>query len=135
MKKSLKANVYKCVTATAVGLLVVWYYVSSRWNDELTTLEQLCILCDAFTLPGVFMTLFGVLCTVNYSGGLDTLAYLVSFLPRIFAPGAFGEPQHLLDFVEERRAKRKKGYGFLYVVGPIFLVIALVFLVLYFRAS
>ncbi len=135
MRKSTKANIYKCVIASAVGLLFVWYYLSSRWTEDLSTLDQLRVVCDAFTLPGIFMILFAMLCSINYSGGLDTLAYLMTFIPRIFAPAAFGEPQHLLDFVEERRSKRKKGYGFLYVVGSIFLVIALVLLALYFRAS
>lgn len=131
MKKSIKANIYKCVMASAVGLLVVWYYTSSRWTDELTIAEQYCILCDAFTLPGLFITLFAILCSINYSGGLDTVAYLMSYLPRVIAPGAFGEPKRLLDFVEERREKRKKGYGFLYVVGFIFLGIAIIFLILF----
>lgn len=135
MIKSFKANFGKILTATAIGLLAAWYYGSSRWTEELTVAEQMTILCDAFTLPGLFMTLSAMLCSVNYSGGLDTLAYLMTWLPRIIAPGAFGEPMHLLDFVEERRAKRKKGYGFLYAVGLFFLAIALVFLVLFFRAS
>ena len=135
MKKSLKANIYKILTASALGALAAWYYGTSRWNEDLTTVEQLTILCDAFTLPGLFMTCTAILCSINNSGGLDTLAYLMSWLPRVIAPGAFGEPKHLLDFVEERRAKRKKGYGFLYVVGLGFMAIALVFLVLYFRAS
>lgn len=135
MKKSTKANIYKCMIALALGGLVAWYYITSRWSDALTQAEQMCILCDAFSLPGTFMFLSGVLCSVNYSGGLDTIAYLMSWLPRVIAPGAFGEPKHLLDFVEERRAKRKKGYGFLYLVGLFFLVIAIVFLVLFYRAS
>ncbi len=135
MKKSIKANIYKYMTGFALGGLAAWYYANSRWNAELTQAEQLCILCDAFSLPGLFITLSAMLCSINYSGGLDTVAYLMSWLPRMIAPGAFGEPKHLLDFVEERRAKRKKGYGFLYVVGLIFLGIALVFLVLFYRAS
>ena len=134
MKKSSKVNFYKCMSAFALGGLVAWYYANSRWSDDLSQSEMLCILCDAFSLPGMFMTLSALLCSINYSGGLDTVAYLMSWLPRIIAPGAFGEPKHLYDFVEERRAKRTKGYGFLYVVGLIFLGIALVFLFLFYRA-
>ena len=134
MRKSTKANIYKCMIAASSGLLLAWFYTNSRWSDELTTAEQLCILCDAFSLPGIFMTLAAMLCSINYSGGLDTIAYLMSWIPRSFAPGLFGEPMHLVDYVEDRRSKRKKGYGFLYIVGLIFLAVALVFLVLFYRA-
>jgi hypothetical protein len=135
VKKSIKAKIYKYMTSSALGLLVVWYYVHSRWTPELTIAEQLCILCDAFTLPGVFYTLSAVLCSIENAGGLDTISYLMSFVPRMLIPGIMGEPKNLLDYVEERKAKRKKGYHFLYVVGFLFLGIALVFLVLFFRAS
>ena len=135
MKKSTQVNIYKIASALSLGGLAALYYIYSRWNDALTQAEAMCILCDAFSLPGMFMTLIAMLCSINYSGGLDTVAYLLSWLPRMIAPGVMGEPKHLIDFVEERRAKRKKGYGFLYVVGFIFLGISLVFLVLFYRAS
>lgn len=131
MSKSLKANILKYSSAFATGILIVWFYISSRWSGDLTLSEKYCILCDAFTLPGAFMCLFALLITMNNLGALDSLAYLMSFIPRIFAPGVFGEQEKYLDFVEARREKRMKGYGFLYIVGGIFLGIAIVFLVLF----
>ena len=94
--------------------------------------EQYRVLCDAFTIPGALMVMVALLLSLNNLGALDTLMYLLSYLPRMLAPGAFGEPEKLIDYVEHRREKRGKGFGFLYVVGFLFLGIAIVFLVLFY---
>lgn len=129
MNRSRKVNILRCLSAAALGGAVAWWYINSRWSDDLSQLEQYRVLCDAFTIPGAMMVLFAMLLSLNYLGALDTLAYLLSYIPRIFAPGAFGDPENLVDFVENRREKRKKGYGFLYVVGFIYLGIAIFYLV------
>lgn len=133
MRKSLKVNVLRCLSAAAVGGAVAWWYANSRWEAEMPQLLQYRVLCDAFTIPGAMMVLFAMLFSLNNLGALDTIAYLMSFLPRMIAPGAFGEPEKLIDFVERRREKRSKGYGFLYIVGFIFLGIAIYYLVLFYR--
>ena len=129
MKRSLKVNILRCLSATAVGAAVAWWYANSRWTTDMPLVLQYRVLCDAFTIPGAMMVLFAMLLSLNYAGALDTLAYLMSYLPRVIAPGAFGDPEPLLEFVENRREKRKKGYGFLYVVGFIYLAIAIYYLV------
>ena len=132
MRKSLKVNILRCLSAAAVGGAVAWWYANSRWEADMTQLLQYRVLCDAFTIPGAMMVLFAMLFSLNNLGALDTIAYLMSFLPRRIAPGAFGEPEKLIDYVEHRREKRTKGYGFLYIVGFIFLGIAIYYLVLFY---
>ena len=129
MRKSSKVNLLRCLSAASVGGAVAWLYANSRWEVDMPQLLQYRVLCDAFTIPGAMMVLFGMLMSLNNLGALDTIAYLMSFLPRMLAPGAFGEPEKLIDFVERRREKRAKGYGFLYIVGFIFLGIAIYYLV------
>ena len=129
MRKSIKVMLLRCLSAAAVGGAVAWMYGTSRWEEEMELVLQYRVLCDAFSIPGIMMILFALLFSLNNLGALDTVAYLMSFLPRIIAPGAFGEPQKLYDFVESRRQKRSKGYGFLYIVGFIFLGIAIFYLV------
>ena len=133
MRKSRKVMILRCLSAAAVGGAVAWFYGTSRWQEEMELVEQYRVLCDAFSIPGILMVLFALLFSLNNLGALDTIAYLMSFLPRMIAPGAFGEPQKLIDFVENRRQKRSKGYGFLYIVGFIFLGIAIVYLVLFYK--
>ena len=111
---------------------VAWWYADSRWEEGMDLVLQYRVLCDAFTIPGAMMVLVALLLSLNNLGALDTIAYLMSYLPRMIAPGAFGEPEQLLDFVEKRREKRSKGFGFLYVVGFIFLGIAVYYLFMFY---
>ncbi len=129
MRKSVKVMILRCLSATAVGGAVTWWYITSRWQADLPLVEQYRVICDGFTVPGMMMVLFALMLSLNNLGALDTMAYLLSFIPRMIAPGAFGEPEKLIDFVEHRREKRAKGFGFLYIVGSIFLGIAIYYLV------
>ncbi len=129
MRKSRKVNILRCLSTAAVGGVVAWMYANSRWEEGMELVLQYRVLCDAFTIPGAMMVLFALLFSLNNVGALDTMAYLLSFLPRMIAPGAFGEMEPLYDFVERRRQKRTKGYGFLYIVGFIYLGIAIYYLV------
>lgn len=133
MRRSVKVSILRCLSAAAVGAAVAWWYANSRWEEGMELVLQYRVLCDAFTIPGIMMVLFALLFTLNNLGALDTIAYLLSYLPRMIAPGAFGEPEKLIDFVEHRREKRSKGFGFLYIVGFIFLGIAIYYLVQFYR--
>ena len=61
MRKSLKVNILRCLSAAAVGGAVAWMYGTSRWEADMSQLQQYRVLCDAFTIPGAMM---GVLNTV-----------------------------------------------------------------------
>jgi hypothetical protein len=117
------------LSTLAVSSVVTWWYISARWSEDLPLVEQYRVLCDGFSIPGIMMVMFALLFTLNNLGALDTIAYLMSYLPRMIAPAAFGDPEMLIEFVEKRREKRSKGYGFLYVEGFIFLGIAIFYLV------
>ena len=134
MSKSAKTKLLRYLVTTTIGLLIAWLYISSRWVEGLSLSEKYCILCDGFSIPGLLLFLSGVLLWVDYSGGMDTLAYLMSYIPKMLLPGAFGEPEKLYDFVENRRQNRRKGHGFLMMIGLGFLAVAFVFLALFYSA-
>lgn len=129
MRKSSKVMIRRYLSTLAVSSVVTWWYISARWSEDLPLVEQYRVLCDGFSIPGIMMVMFALLFTLNNLGALDTIAYLMSYLPRMIAPAAFGDPEMLIEFVEKRREKRSKGYGFLYVEGFIFLGIAIFYLV------
>ena len=131
MSKSIKANIYKFLTATGICGLMTWLYITSKWSEQLSQSEKYCILVDGFSLPGLLLLCVAILMSIDNAGGLDTIAYLMSYIPKMIMPGLLGEPDKLLDFVEKRREKRKKGFGFLYIVGILFLAISMVFLYLF----
>ena len=118
---------------TVLTAAVVIYYAASRNVFQLEKLEMYRVLCDAFTLPGIFLMLFGLMMVMNDLGALDTLAYFGHYLLHTFLPVAFGEGQSYVDFIEERRSKRNKGYGFLFIVGGAFTLVGVVFLILFLR--
>ena len=132
MRRSHKTTLIRCLSAASVGGMITWWYISSRWSADLALVDQYRVICDGFSIPGIMMVLFALLFSLNNLGALDTIAYLMSFLPRMIAPGAFGEPEKLIDYVEARRQKRAKGYGFLYIIGFAFLAVAIVYLILFY---
>jgi len=134
MRNSLRRKLLKFSGALAAGLLVAWYYASSRDVWELEPVLKYHVLCDACTLPGAFMMLLGVLIVLSNAGALDTLAFFFHYLTHTFIP-LLGPGQSYLDFVEERRAKPGAGFAFLLLAGGVLLLAAAVFLILYFKAS
>ena len=99
MTRQQRTRLLKYGITTVLTAAVVIYYAASRNVLSLETIEQYHVLCDAFTLPGIFLMLFGLLMLMNDLGALDTLAYFGHYLLHTFMPVAFGEGKSYLDFV------------------------------------
>ena len=126
-----KSNLIKSGIASAVGiLLAVAFILSSNFGAE-SLMNRYKILCDAFTIPGVMMLMFAILLSVSNEGALDGVGYVVKQGLRMLTFRGLGTEKYL-DYVERRREKRVKGYGFLYVVGAAFLAVALIFMALFY---
>ena len=132
MSNQLKTSLIKCLITTAVGGALAAYYILSRDFGNLELVEKYRVLVDGISLPGMFMIFMAALFSMNNLGALDSITYLVKYGVRALLPGVFGEMEHYLDYVEERRQKRVKGYKFLYVVGIAFIGVSLIFLVLFY---
>lgn len=133
MTRQQRTRLMKYGITTVLTAAAVIYYAASRNVFQLEKLEMYRVLCDAFTLPGIFVILFGLMMLMNELGALDTLAYFGHYLLHTFLPVAFGEGQSYLDYMEERRSKRTKGYGFLFIVGGAFTLVGVVFLILFLK--
>ena len=133
MTRQQRTRLMKYGISTVLTAAAVIYYAASRNVFQLEKLEMYRVLCDAFTLPGFFVMLFGLMMLMNELGAMDTLAYFGHYLLHTFLPVAFGEGQSYLDFMEERRSKRTKGYGFLFIVGGAFTLVGVVFLILFLK--
>ena len=126
-----KSNLIKSGIASVVGILPVVAFVGSSEFGDLSIMNKYKILCDAFTIPGLLMLMFAVLISVSNEGALDGLSYVVKQGFRMLTFRGLGTEKYL-DFVESRREKRVRGYGFLYIVGAVFMVIALIFMALFY---
>lgn len=132
MSSKLKTNLIKYGITAGIGLGLTCWYVIPRDIAQLDAAEMYRILCDGFFLPGIFMIFVGLMFVMNNLGALDTISFAFHYLAHTFLPVAFGEGQSYLEYVEARREKRISGFGCIFVVGTVFVVIATVFLMLFY---
>ena len=133
MRNFFKKSIVKYTLALIAGLGMVYAYIAPRDLASQTLVEQYHILCDAFTLPGMFMTLLGLMILMGNLGALDALSFAVHYLLHTFIP-LLGKGKSYLDFVLERREHKARGFGFLFVVGLLLTAVGVVYLVLYMNA-
>lgn len=117
----------------ALAALYFFYNIPLSQITVVGAVDLCLILCDAFFIPGVFTLMIGLLMWVASEGGLDAVGYLGSCLMKTLLPGRHGTFERYGDYVARKREKRTRGgMGFLCIVGLVFLLIACVFMVLFY---
>ena len=130
--RHLVSYIVALLIGVAMSLLVASNYGFGAAPDKLTKYR---ILCDACTIPGVFLLCCGLLSWIAEQGTFDILAYAGRSIFRVF----HREANHIryYEFVEERRekrAERERGHFlFLIFTGAAFLVAAVIFMLLFYR--
>ena len=136
MSESLKKNLIKYGVTVGASLGLAYLYVFLRVdfaNPDATELaEWYRILCDAFTIPGLVLLMFGCLMSLSNAGAMDGLGYVVVNGFKMLIPGAATKMERYKEYLERRRENRVRGYGFLYLVGAGCMAISLVFLILFY---
>lgn len=134
MNKTVKSLLRKYLIAFFFGGLLAYFYVSQRDFAAAELMEKYRILCDAFTIPGMMMILIGLLIAVSNEGAFDGLLYAVTYAAKALIPfGRQNGHEKYADYVERKREKRVSGYGFMFISGAVFMVVAMVFLILFYR--
>lgn len=111
-------------------LLTLYLHGFSELTD---TAERFRLLADAFTIPGVIMVMVGFLVMVANVGFFHGISYVVTFAIKMLIPGPNKGRERYGDYVERKRKQGKvKGYGFLFITGLIFVLIAVIFTVLFY---
>ena len=129
-------NLLKYGIAVSVGGLMVYLTVVLHGYAEATTpAEQYRILADAFTIPGVVLMLIAALVAVSNEGVFTGVSYSVTWMIRTLSPLAAlkNGRESYYDYVQRKRAKRVKGYGFLFFTGLAFFTVAVVFTTLFYK--
>ena len=88
-------------------------------------------LCDAFFVPGVLLTSFGILAFCASSGVYDIFSYGVKSLKVLFTPFGKEKRQKYYEYKLEKDAKRQKPKPYTLILGLCFLAAAVVCLLLY----
>lgn len=109
--------------------------VLTRYDDIslLPDIERYKILCDSFTIPGVLFIMFGVLVWISTTGFFDGLSYALQHVFRsLFFRGGQTQEKYF-EYKEKRRTKRVKGYSCLFYTGLAFTLVALYFLMRFYK--
>ena len=126
------------VTILIGGLIAYAVTDFHGYGAAVTAQEKYRILCDAFTIPGVVLMLCAALVWISNEGMFTGIAYSLTHAVLSLIPLAYARNKKLekyADYLERKNESRLRGYGFLFFVGAGFFVIALVFLVLFYRAA
>ena len=135
MSKNLRNNLLKYgITAMIGGLMACFTINSYGYGEASAGAERLRILSDAFTIPGVILIMCGFLVMVANGGFFNGISYAAGYAVRMLIPGASKDMGKYGDYVEQRSKRKKLSCGFLFVVGAVFLVISIVFIILYYHS-
>lgn len=117
----------------SVGLCVICtvLMLTSSNLSGATLQETYRILSDAFSLPGLLVLFAGLLVWLSNEGALNGVTWMVTYAFKSLIPGLRGSRERYGDYVLRQQEKRVKGYGFLFLVGGVFLAIGIVFMILF----
>lgn len=136
MSKLTKIRLIKYGVTGIVGalmaVLVLWI---KDFSFSMPLLAKYLILTDAFTIPGVLLIMFGFLAIIASMEFFYGLSYAFRRVVNSFIPVLFRDHVTYYEYVMEKREKKKSGqsYGFLFITGCFFMVIAIVFYVLFYQ--
>ena len=131
MNKQKAAILKKYGSMIIVCGLITFWYISANYGKAPSLKERYRVISDGFAIPGMLAVCLGLMIRVASTGALDGLVYGVRNLVLSLVPGGRLRIKRYGDYVEERRAKRMTGTGFIAHVGLLFCLISLIFVFLY----
>lgn len=133
--KNRRAILLKLGVSTLLSLLLTLAVLTTHgfWQTELPV-ERYRLLCDGFSVPGVLLVCAGALIFISNYGIFNGISYAARYVARMFVPWSGRRDESYGDYVSRRAEKGNiTGYGFLFLVGGVFLAVSLVFLALFFH--
>lgn len=136
MSEKTRKFLIRFLVALAVGGALALLYLLARefFTGVHEGKDRFRYLADAFTIPGVMLILSGLLVWCTRQGAFDGVSFSVGlFFRTIFQPGNLTKKSYP-DYVAEKREKRKEkpGCAYLYLAGGVHLVVAIVFLLIFY---
>ena len=125
----------KYAVAALIGLVIAGCYIfASNVFKQQDATEVMKILCDGFSIGGLLLLLAGLLTFCNKNGVFDGLGYSFEFIfvtKNWSTKRKFEDRRSFADYKEEKAKKRSTSW-FLVIVGGAEVIIALIFLGLYY---
>lgn len=132
MSQKLKSYLLKYGIGTLVCAGIVAMHMLGFDFQDASQKDILCCWADAFTVAGVLPILSGLLMWVSNEGAFHGVGYCLSSAGKALIPGGrLGKMETYAEYLDRKSGKKKTGFGFLYILGGVFLAIGVVFLVIY----
>ena len=133
MSEKCKKILAKYILSIIVAGMSIFFILSIRgFFEAAEAKERMLCLADAFTIPGVIFLMVGVMTWLSSSYGLfDGLTYSLARFAKSMIPGSNYSDERYGDYKERKMASRKTGYSFLFVVGAVILLVAIIFTIMY----
>ena len=135
--KSVKDTLIKYVITTALGGVISVIALMARGFFELESIaERYRALADAFTIPGVVLLMVGIILLISKDGFFDIVTYGLGRLGRALIPFSKKTDEQFYDYKVRKAEARasSSGYGFVFIVGAVFMAVGILFTVLFFTA-
>lgn len=131
--EKFKSLLVKYGVSVSVGAAMSAFVLFAYDFSSLTLpVDKYRVLTDAFSIPGIILVMVGCLVWVSTEGFFDMISYGLRWLGQSLIP--FSEKNHesFYDYKMRKSENRLTGYSFLFYTGFAFLVIAIVFLILFY---
>lgn len=90
------------------------------------------ILCDAFFVPGIMLTMIGALLWISTTGLFDSIGYAVQVAGHTLLPFLFkSDKKSYYDYKTEKDEKRVRIPSFIFIVGAFFLLLSVIALMVW----
>ncbi len=132
MKNKLVINLIKYGATFLFGVALFFLVVSLRdIYSQTSTKEIIRFISDGFIVPGVILICFGALVGVANLGSFYGIGYALKHAVEMLIPFSKKKHQTYKDYVESK--KPIVGYYFLYVVGTIFTLAGVIFVIIWYN--
>lgn len=142
MSQKKKVFLINLIAGLAVAVAVFLYGLSMPLSDgrtELQTGDYLRCIADGFTVSAVMLLGVGGIKFVRNKGAFDVLGYGMTtavhmFLPMMKPHDRLGDREEAFLDYRERKEKTRKGASGELMAGAVHMVLALVFIAVYYLA-
>ena len=126
VRKKAAGYVLCVVFGAVVSVLVCWL---NHFPELETDQEKLRVLCDAFTVPGLFLVAAAALVYAANNGAFYGIGYGLRTAKEILLPFLPHEYEKYGDYIARKKEKKVSGYRFILITGLVFLVIGIILLI------
>ena len=105
---AVKKKLLQYGITAVVGALMAWWVMDIEGFFVVVgdPVHTRAILCDAFFVPGILLSLIGMLVWISSTGFFDALGYAVRTAAHMFLPFVKTERKSFYDYKMEKAEKR-----------------------------